>query len=111
MLQKYGHQNHALETFRLTGNRKKKKGLIDQDTVSKHPTKATGGRMSPISDKLKCGTIHGDTTEKKKKNNFEKQARGRKQGILILRDLFWKHQYGAHRFSNFLRCLLNKTAT
>lgn len=64
MLQKYGHQNCALETSRLTGNRKKK-GLIDQDTVSKHPTKATGGRVSPISDK--CGTIHGDTTEKKKK--------------------------------------------
>lgn len=69
MLQKYGHQNRALETSRLTGNRKKK-GLIDQDTVSKHPTKATRGRVSPISDKLKCGIIHGDTTGKKKKKQL-----------------------------------------
>lgn len=50
-------------TSGLTGNRKKK-GLIDQDTVSRGARKATGGRVSPISDTLKCGTVHGDATER-----------------------------------------------
>lgn len=63
MLQKYGHQNRTLEDFRLTGNRKKK-GLTDQDTVSKGPTKVTWGRVSPINGTLKCGTIHEDSINK-----------------------------------------------
>lgn len=54
-------------TSGLTGNRKKKKGLIDQDSVSKGPTKVTWGRVSPINGTLKCGTIHGDSINKNKK--------------------------------------------
>lgn len=65
-----GIRTALYRTSGLTGNRKKKKGLIDQDTVSKGPTKATRSRVSPINDMLKCGTIHGNTTENKTKNKL-----------------------------------------